>query len=121
MRWRNVREFLDDLPKVHCSAKPPHEFCTVCMRINYIIAHDCPLFHQRPKRKLRPVMDREEEDEPLRDHLSADDVKQALKGDDFPIIEFAGPRGRAGGSSDQGTQRRRRSHQLPGYGLQPGQ
>jgi hypothetical protein len=97
VRWRNVREFLDDLPKNHCHVKPPHEFCTVCMRINYIIAHDCPLFHQRPKRKLRPVreVEREEHHEPIKDHLTAADVKQALRGEEFPIIEFAGPRGAA--------------------------
>jgi hypothetical protein len=97
VRWRNVREFLDDLPKNHCHVKPPHEFCTVCMRINYIIAHDCPLFHQRPKRKFKPVReaDMEEHHEPIKDHLTAADVKQALKGEEFPIIEFAGPRGGA--------------------------
>ena len=95
VRWRNVREFLDDLPRNHCHVKPPHEFCTVCMRINYIIAHDCPLFHHKPKRKLKPLraVEREEHHEPIKDHLTAADVKQALKGEEFPIIEFAGPRG----------------------------
>lgn len=96
VRWRNVREFLDDLPRTHCTTKPPHEFCTVCMRINFYIANDCPLYHQRPKRKLRPLVDRDEEDEPVKDHLSAEDVRHALEGEDFPIIEFAGPRGGAG-------------------------
>ncbi len=93
VRWRNVREFLDDLPKSHCAVKPDHDFCTVCMRINYIVAHDCPLFHQKPKRKRRPLHEwGEEHHEPIKDHLTADDVKHVMKGDDFPIIEFAGPR-----------------------------
>jgi hypothetical protein len=100
VRWRNVREFLDDLPRVHCTAKPPHEFCTVCMRINYRIAHDCPLFHQHPKRKARPLVEREVDHEPIKDHVSTDDVVQVLKGEDFPIIEFAGPRG-GGHDSDE--------------------
>lgn len=94
VRWRNIREFLDDLPEVHCTTKPEHEFCTVCMRINYIIASNCPLYHVKPKRKRRAVAPAvEEQTEPLKDHLSVDDVKLVLKGEDFPIIEFGGSRG----------------------------
>jgi hypothetical protein len=101
-RWRNIREFLDDLPSEHCHVKPDHEMCTVCMRINYLVAQDCPLFHQRPKRKKRvPPPPPEARPEPIKDHLSADDVKQALKGEDFPIIEFAGPRGTGGHDKDE--------------------
>ena len=102
-RWRNIREFLDDLPSQHCHVKPDHEFCTVCLRINYLIAQDCPLYHQRPKRKKKvpPPAPPEARPEPIKDHLSADDVKQALKGEDFPIIEFAGPRGTGGHSKDE--------------------
>jgi hypothetical protein len=96
VRWRNVREFLDDLPTVHCTVKPPHEFCTVCMRINYRVAFDCPLFHQKPKRKLRPLHEVEgARHDPVKEALTVDDVKHALSGDDLPIIEFAGPRGSA--------------------------
>lgn len=102
-RWRNIREFLDDLPKEHCHSKPDHEFCTVCMRINYIIAQDCPLFHLRPKRKKAPMPSYEgARTEPVKERLSADDVKQALKGEDFPIIEFAGPRGTGAGAKEEG-------------------
>ena len=105
VRWRNVRELLDDLPKVHCTVKPSHEFCTVCMRINYRVAQDCPLFHQRPKRKLRPLPDHwRDHHEPLKDHLTADDVKHILKGEDFPIIEFAGPRGTGKGGPHGGDE-----------------
>ncbi len=94
VRWRNVREFLDDLPMEHCHDKPDHQFCTVCMRINYLIAQDCPLFHVKPKRKKSaPPPPPEARPEPVKDHLTADDVNKALKGEDFPIIEFAGPRG----------------------------
>jgi hypothetical protein len=94
LRWRNIREFLDDLPMEHCQVKPDHDFCTVCLRINHRVAHDCPLFHQRPKKKRRvPPPPPESRPEPIKDHISASDVKQALKGEDFPIIEFAGPRG----------------------------
>jgi hypothetical protein len=102
-RWRNIREFLDDLPSQHCHVKPGHEFCTVCMRINYLVAQDCPLYHQKPKRKKKvpPPAPPEARPEPIKDHLSADDVKQALKGEDFPIIEFAGPRGTGGHSKDE--------------------
>lgn len=101
-RWRNIREFLDDLPKEHCPAKPDHDFCTVCMRINYIVAGDCPLFHQRPKKKRRLTpAPPEARPEPIKDHLSADDVKNALKGEDYPIIEFAGPRGTGGHDKDE--------------------
>lgn len=103
VRWRNIREFLDDLPTEHCHFKPGHEFCTVCMRINYLIAHDCPLYHQKPKkkRKLPPPPPPEARPEPIKDHISADDVKQAMKGEDFPIIEFAGPRGTGGHEKDE--------------------
>jgi hypothetical protein len=102
VRWRNVREFLDDLPTVHCTVKPDHDFCTVCMRINHLIAHDCPLFHQKPKRKPRkqPVHE-STPGEPLKDHVSADDVAEVLKGEDFPIIEFAGPRGMPKAQEDE--------------------
>ncbi|NOQ53618.1 MAG: hypothetical protein GQ558_03320 [Thermoplasmata archaeon] len=94
VRWRNVREFLDDLPTVHCTVKPDHDFCTVCLRINHIVSHDCPLYHQKPKRKPRkPPVHESAPGEPIKDHVSADDVADALKGEDFPIIEFAGPRG----------------------------
>ena len=94
VRWRNVREFLDDLPTVHCTVKPAHEFCTVCMRINYRVAFDCPLFHHKPKRKLRPLHEIEgSRQDPIREALTVDDVKHALAGDDLPLIEFAGPRG----------------------------
>lgn len=103
VRWRNIREFLDDLPKEHCRVKPDHDFCTVCLRINYLIAQDCPLFHLRPKKKKRPATPAppEARPEPIKDHLSSDDVKQALKGEDFPIIEFAGPRGTGGHKDDE--------------------
>ncbi len=103
VRWRNIREFLDDLPNEHCHVKPDHEFCTVCMRINYLIAQDCPLFHLRPKKKklVPPPSPPEARPEPIKDHLSADDVKQAMKGEDFPIIEFAGPRGTGGHKEDE--------------------
>ncbi len=102
-RWRNIREFLDDLPTEHCSSKPDHEFCTVCLRINYLIAQDCPLYHQKPKRKKKApsAPPPEARPEPIKDHLSASDVKQALKGEDFPIIEFAGPRGTGGKPKDE--------------------
>ncbi len=94
VRWRNVREFLDDLPTTHCTVKPEHEYCTVCLRINHIVAHDCPLYHQKPKRKPKAPPVREDvRGEPIKDHVSADDVKDVLKGEDFPIIEFGGPRG----------------------------
>jgi len=98
VRWKGVREFLDDMPLEHCATKPPHEFCTICMRINYGVANDCPLFSQpytgdiaataAPARPAAATTARE----PVRDHLSRDDVSQALKGEDFPLIEFAGPR-----------------------------
>ncbi len=103
VRWRNFREFLDDLPKEHCHLKPGHEFCTVCMRINYLIAQDCPLFHVKPKKKRRlpPPPPPEARPEPIKDHISADDVKQAMKGEDFPIIEFAGPRGTGGHDKEE--------------------
>jgi hypothetical protein len=102
VRWRNVREFLDDLPGEHCHVKPDHDFCTVCMRINYRVAQDCPLYHLRPKRKLSPTPPPPEaRPDPIKDHLSADDVKQALRGEDFPIIEFAGPRGTGGHDEDE--------------------
>jgi hypothetical protein len=102
VRWRNIREFLDDLPTDHCHVKPGHEFCTVCMRINYMVAHDCPLFHQRPKKKrLPPPPPEEARSEPIKEHLSAADVKQAMKGEDFPIIEFAGPRGTGGHEGEE--------------------
>jgi hypothetical protein len=73
------------------------------MRINYIVAGDCPLFHQKPKKKKRvpPPPPPESRPEPIKDHLSADDVKQAMKGEDFPIIEFAGPRGTGGHKDDE--------------------
>jgi hypothetical protein len=76
----------------------------VCLRINFLIAQDCPLFHLRPKKKKkRPATPAPPETtpEPLKDHLSADDVKQALKGEDFPIIEFAGPRGTGDHKDDE--------------------
>ena len=93
IRWRGIREFLADMPSTHCTAKPDHSFCTVCMRINYIIAHDCPLFHQKPKRRpRRSHVHDDEKHEAVKDHLTSDDVKHALKGEDFPIIEFAKPR-----------------------------
>jgi hypothetical protein len=103
VRWRNIREFLDDLPAEHCHEKPDHEFCTVCLRINYLIAQDCPLYHLRPKRKKKPAPPPppEARPEPIKDHLSTDDVRQALKGEDFPIIEFAGPRGTGGHEKDE--------------------
>jgi hypothetical protein len=102
VKWRNVREFLDDLPTVHCTVKPDHEFCTVCMRINHLIAHDCPLFHLKPKRKpLKPPVHESTPGEPLKDHVSADDVAEVLKGEDFPIIEFAGPRGMPKAKKDE--------------------
>ena len=102
VRWRNVREFLDDLPRQHCQVKPDHDFCTVCMRINYMVAQDCPLFHLKPKRKKAPTPPPPEaRPEPIKDHLSADDVKHALDGEDFPIIEFAGPRGTGGHKEDE--------------------
>ncbi len=102
VRWRNVREFLDDLPTVHCTVKPDHDFCTVCMRINHIIAHDCPLFHQKPKRKPRkPPVQKSDPGESIKDHVSADDVADVLKGEDFPIIEFAGPRGMPKAKEDE--------------------
>lgn len=96
VRWRNIREFLDDLPREYCTSKPDHGFCTVCMRINYIVASNCPLFHIKPKRKRKVLPAFEgEHPEPIKEHLSADDVKHVLKGDDMPIIEFGGPRGKA--------------------------
>jgi hypothetical protein len=103
VRWRNIREFLDDLPKEHCLSKPGHEFCTVCMRINYLVAQDCPLLHQKPKkkRKLPPPPPPEARPEPIKDHISTDDVRQAMKGEDFPIIEFAGPRGTGGHDKEE--------------------
>jgi hypothetical protein len=103
VRWRNVREFLDDLPKEHCHVKPEHEFCTVCMRINYLVAHDCPLYHLRPERKRTAVTPAppEARPEPIKHQLSADDVKHALQGEDFPIIEFAGPRGTGAHGKDE--------------------
>jgi hypothetical protein len=97
-----VREFLDDLPRDHCTTKPPHEYCTVCMRINYLVANDCPLYHVKPPRKLRSRLDGKElEHEPLTDHLTKEDVAHALKGEDFPIIEFAGPRGTGRPEADE--------------------
>jgi hypothetical protein len=102
LRWRNIREFLDDLPTEHCQAKPDHEFCTVCLRINFLIAQDCPLYHQKPKRKRKaPPPPPEARPEPIKDHLSADDVVSAMKGEDFPIIEFAGPRGTGGHDKEE--------------------
>lgn len=102
VRWRNVREFLDDLPKEHCRVKPDHQFCTVCLRINYLVAQDCPLFHLKPKRKkTAPPPPPEARPEPMKDHLTADDVNKALKGEDFPIIEFAGPRGTMAREADE--------------------
>jgi len=102
-RWRNIREFLDNLPAEHCRTKPDHGFCTICLRINYLVAQDCPLYHQKPKKKrtVPPPSPPEARPEPIKDHLSAEDVKQALKGEDFPIIEFAGPRGTGGHSKDE--------------------
>ncbi len=41
-RWRSVGEFLSDMPRFHCPVKPPHSFCTVCLRINAAVAVDCP-------------------------------------------------------------------------------
>ena len=104
VRWRNIREFLDGLPTEHCQFKPGHEFCTVCMRINYLIAHDCPLFHQKPRKKkkvLPPPPPPEARPEPIKDHISTDDVLLAMKGEDFPIIEFAGPRGTGGHGKEE--------------------
>jgi len=98
-RWKDVREFLDDMPLQHCTVKPPHEFCTICLRINYGVANDCPLFQQpyeggqvatapdarAPAQPAAPRGPRE----PLIDHLSREDVGHALRDDDFPIIEFS--------------------------------
>lgn len=116
VRWKGVREFLDDMPLEHCATKPPHEFCTICMRINYGVASDCPLFSRpytggatatvevvpaRPASSAAATSTRE----PVRDHVSRDDVRGALKGDDFPLIEFAGPRRAAakGGAAARAT------------------
>jgi hypothetical protein len=30
------------MPRFHCPVKPPHSFCTVCLRINPAVAADCP-------------------------------------------------------------------------------
>ncbi len=96
-RWKDVREFLDDMPLSHCAVKPPHEYCTICMRIDYGVANDCPLFSQpyaggmaAAATPARPAAAASHE--PVLDHLSRDDVSHALRGDDFPLIEFAGPR-----------------------------
>jgi hypothetical protein len=75
------------------------------MRINYRVAQDCPLYHQRPKRKRLPKREHTEDDhEPIKDHVTADDVKHILKGEDFPIIEFAGPRGSGSAASSSGDE-----------------
>jgi len=119
VRWKGVREFLDDMPLEHCATKPPHEFCTICMRINYGVASDCPLFSRpytggatatveaapaRPAAAATAAAAKAPR-EPMRDHVSRDDVRDALKGDDFPLIEFAGPRRAAakGGAAAKST------------------
>jgi len=92
-RWRDVREFLDDLPVRHCQVKPPHEFCTICMRINYGIAYDCPLYG-RPyiAPSKRPVAGARAAERPVRASVTSDVAREALRGEEFPVIEFAGPR-----------------------------
>jgi translation initiation factor IF-2 len=93
-RWRDVREFLDDLPVRHCQAKPPHELCTICMRINYGIAYDCPLYgrpYNAPAKRPATVGARASE-EHVRTNVTSDVAREALRGEEFPVIEFAGPR-----------------------------
>jgi hypothetical protein len=92
-RWRDVREFLDDLPVRHCQVKPPHEYCTICMRINYGIAYDCPLYERpyiAPSR--RPTTGGRAAAEPVRASVTTEIAREALRGEEFPVIEFAGPR-----------------------------
>jgi hypothetical protein len=100
-RWGSVRDFLDDLPVRHCAVKPPHEYCTICMRINYGIASDCPLYTKRyeepppaprppaPKAPPKPPM---HPHDAMTDRVTVDVVEHVLSGEDFPVIEFAGPR-----------------------------
>jgi hypothetical protein len=45
---------LSDLPVRHCATKPRHTFCTICYRINYNVAFDCPL-RERPEEAQGPV------------------------------------------------------------------
>lgn len=100
-RWSSVREFLDDLPVRHCAVKPPHEYCTICMRINYGIAHDCPLYamrYEEPPPPPRPPAPKAPPKPPIHPHdamterVTVDVVEHVLAGEDFPVIEFAGPR-----------------------------
>jgi len=93
-RWRDVREFLDDLPVRHCQVKPPHEFCTICMRINYGVAYDCPLYGRpyiAPSKRPATGGARAPE-EPVRASVTSEVAREALRGEEFPVIEFAGPR-----------------------------
>jgi hypothetical protein len=102
VRWSTVRDFLDDLPVRHCTVKPPHEYCTICMRINYGVAHDCPLYAKRyeeptpaapraPASKVPPKPPMHPHDA-VTDRVTVDVVEHVLAGEDFPVIEFAGPR-----------------------------
>lgn len=92
-KWRDVREFLDDLPVRHCQVKPPHEYCTICMRINYGVAYDCPLYERpyiAPSR--RPTTGGRAAEESVRASVTTEVARKALRGEEFPVIEFAGPR-----------------------------
>jgi hypothetical protein len=100
-RWGSVSEFLSDLPRFHCLVKPPHNFCTVCLRINSTVASDCPLRHEQfdqpraraaaPPRaqgdflpQAPPEVEAAEHDAMVDEHVPAAAVMP-----DAPVIEFA--------------------------------
>jgi len=41
---RDLREFLDNLPKEPCRVRPSFILCTVCFRINQKVAERCPVY-----------------------------------------------------------------------------
>ena len=55
-RWNTREDFLSDLPVRHCATKPqPEIFCTICYRINYNVAFDCPLREVHVEPAHRPA------------------------------------------------------------------
>jgi len=99
-RWRSVGDFLADLPRFHCSVKPPHGFCTVCLRINPGVASDCPLrFPDVPSAPVRAGPPRAQGDfYPRAPPAAAEAEYGAMRHErvpaqavlpDAPVIEFA--------------------------------
>lgn len=99
-RWRTPGDFLADLPRFHCSVKPAHSFCTVCLRINTAVAADCPLrFEDAGGPPVRAAPPRAEGDfypqappraaEAEYQAMSHEHVSAAAVLPDAPVIEFA--------------------------------